>query len=233
MRLAVIPARAGSKRIPGKNVRPFAGRPMLAWPLAAARASGLFDRIVVSTDSPELAGIARDWGAETPFLRPAALADDHAPTRAVIRHAVSAVEAASGATVAAVCCVYATAAFLEAADLRAACAAVDGRDAWFAFAGTAYPHPVQRALARTEDGGVAMLDPAARAIRTQDLPPRWHDAGMFYWGTREGFFSDAPVFSARGRLIEIPRARAHDIDAPEDWELAERLFLALRGRPAA
>ena len=117
MRLAVIPARGGSKRIPRKNIRPFAGKPMIAWSIEAARASGLFDRILVTTDDDEIARIATDFGAEAPFRRPAELADDYTPTIPVIAHAVE-WQAAHGPAPAQVCCIYATAPFIRADDIR-------------------------------------------------------------------------------------------------------------------
>ncbi|MEE4209386.1 MAG: pseudaminic acid cytidylyltransferase, partial [Parvularcula sp.] len=114
MSVAILPARGGSKRVPRKNVRDFAGRPMIAWPIATAQASGCFERIVVSTDDDEIARIAREVGAETPFRRPDALADDHTGTRPVVAHAVNALGLDPET---AVCCIYPTAPFLDAADL--------------------------------------------------------------------------------------------------------------------
>src|SRR5687768_12205675 len=112
MNIAIIPARGGSKRIPRKNVRPFCGRPMIAWPIAAATASGLFDHILVSTEDAEIADVARQAGAEVPFTRPVELADDHSGTTDVVLHALSwAIEA--GWPVEAACCIYATAAFVS------------------------------------------------------------------------------------------------------------------------
>jgi N-acylneuraminate cytidylyltransferase len=114
--VAIVPARGGSQRIPDKNIRDFCGRPMMAWSIEAARASGLFDRIIVSTDSPRVAQVARELGAETPFVRPAALADAHTPTIPVIRHAIDELGVA-GERPELVCCLYATAPMMEPADL--------------------------------------------------------------------------------------------------------------------
>ncbi|HET6277881.1 MAG TPA: pseudaminic acid cytidylyltransferase, partial [Candidatus Polarisedimenticolia bacterium] len=141
MQIAIVPARGGSKRIPRKNVRAFAGRPMIAWPLAAARESGLFDRIVVSTDDDEIAAVAEAAGGEVPFRRPPGLSDDITPTRSVINHAVGEVERLSGGHVETVCCLYATAAFVTAPDLVAARRMLDaGPGRRFVFAAARYPH---------------------------------------------------------------------------------------------
>ncbi|MGR3467043.1 MAG: pseudaminic acid cytidylyltransferase [Shimia sp.] len=234
MRLAVIPARGGSKRIPRKNIKPFAGRPMIGWVIAAARESGLFDHVLVSTDDDEIAEIAQAHGAEVPFKRPAALSDDHAPTRAVITHAIGWYEA-QGAPVAALCCLYATAAFVRPQDLSEAWARLEAaQGADFVFAAAEYPHPVHRAMRLEGGGGVEMLFPDHRTTRTQDLPHCVHDAGMFYWGHRDPFMAGAPMFSPRARAHVLPRERAVDIDTPEDWAFAEALFAQLdRGSAAA
>jgi CMP-2-keto-3-deoxyoctulosonic acid synthetase len=126
MKIALIPARGGSKRIPRKNIRPFRGKPMIAWSIAAAQAANCFDRIVVSTDDEEIAAVALRHGAEVPFFRPAALSDDQATTQAVVRHALQWFER-QDLTVEAVCCLYATAPFVQAADLAAAAALLTKR----------------------------------------------------------------------------------------------------------
>jgi N-acylneuraminate cytidylyltransferase len=232
MRLAVIPARGGSKRVPRKNVRPFAGRPMIAWPIAAAIESGLFDRIVVSTEDEEIVQAAVAAGAEAPFRRPPTLSDDHTPTRPVIQHAIREMERLFERPDL-VCCIYATAPFLHAADLQDGFEALLSGDWDYAFAATSFAYPVQRALRRTEQGGVAMLQPEFRAARSQDLEEACHDAGMFYWGRAEAFLDDRPVFSDRSTPIMLPRTRVHDIDTEEDWARAELVFRALYGAASA
>lgn len=228
MKIAIIPARGGSKRIPRKNIKLFGGRPMIAWPIAAARECGLFDHVIVSTDDTEIAETARTHGAEVPFLRPAELADDFTPTRAVINHAIRAMEETQGRRVDLACCIYATSGFLQAADLEGAHDLLVGDPtANFVFAALHFPHPPQRALCRDAHGGVAMLHPEHAGTRSQDLCETFHDAAQFYWGRRDAFLSGAPMFSAQARPWILPRDRALDIDTPEDWDWAERL-LALR-----
>ena len=223
MNIAIIPARGGSKRIPRKNVRPFCGRPIIAWPIATALASGLFDHVLVSTEDPEIADVARQAGAEVPFVRPAELADDHSVTTDVIVHALSAIEA--GRSVEAACCIYPTAAFVTPETLAEANRLLSP-DCDFAFAAVRYAHPPQRGFVRAPDGSPKLLQPEHHATRTQDLPPVFHDAGQFYWGTREAWIERRPFFGARTRFVELPPWRAYDIDRSEDWAMAERLFEA-------
>jgi N-acylneuraminate cytidylyltransferase len=229
--ICVIPARGGSKRIPRKNVRSFCGRPMIAWSIGTARDSGLFDRVMVSTEDAEIAGIAREWGAEVPFVRPAELADDHTPTVPVIRHAIGAIETASG-PVERACCVYATAPFLTAETLRKGLEAVQADASLeFAFGVTRFDFPIFRAVALDEAGHVRMFWPEHELTRSQDLPPAYHDAGQFVWGTREAWMTRDRVFSSRTRGIVVPGSLVQDIDTDADWELAEWKFKALK-RPA-
>ncbi len=225
MRIAIIPARGGSKRIPRKNILPFAGQPMIRWPITAARDSGLFDHVIVSTDDDEIAQVAQAAGAAAPFRRPAALADDFAPARGVINHAIRATEELHAARTTQVCCIYATAALIEAQDLIAAHALLNEReDTRFVFAAASFAHPAQRAMTETDGGGVEMLFPEHAKTRSQDLAETFHDAGMFYWGQRDAFLAEHPMFGPQSRPWLIPRTRAQDIDTPEDWTFAEALM---------
>lgn len=230
--MAVIPARGGSKRIPRKNVRDFCGRPMIAWSIAAALESGCFDRVVVSTDDAQIADVARGYGAEVPFVRSAELSDDHVATAPVIAHAIKQMDAA-GVVADQVCCLYATAPFVRGEDIRDGLAALERERADFAFAVTSFPFPIQRALRRAVDGRVAMFAPEHFATRSQDLEEAWHDAGQFYWGTREAWLGNAPIFGPGAVTVALPRWRVQDIDTPEDWDMAERLFLARAGKAAS
>lgn len=194
---------------------------MLAWTIAAAEASNLFDRIVVSTDDEEIARVAREHGAETPFLRPAELADDHTTTLAVIRHAVEAL--GRGADY--VCCLYATAPLLQPRYLRQGFEALAARpDKSFAFSVTSYPFPVQRALRIKADGAIEAYYPQYRDTRSQDLEGAFHDAGQFYWGRADAWRRGEPILSDRSLPVILPRRLVQDIDTLEDWKIAERLF---------
>jgi pseudaminic acid cytidylyltransferase len=222
VKLAVIPARGGSKRIPRKNVRPFHGKPIIAYSIEAALGSGLFDRVIVSTDDDEVAAVALRHGAETPFRRPATLSDDHTGTNAVARHAVGWFDRA-GQPVSEVCCLYATAPFVTPDDLRAARALLR-EDLDFVFAATRFRFPVQRALVHNTQGLVEPMFPQWIASRSQDLQEAVHDAGQFYWGWPSSFQGHDVPFLARAATYELPSHRVQDIDNLEDWTRAELLY---------
>lgn len=223
MKLALIPARGGSKRIPGKNVKLFGGKPMIAWSIAAARESGCFDRIAVSTDDIGIAAVAREYGAEVPFIRPPELSDDYVGTLPVVRHAIDWYSEA-GCSPEAVCCLYATAPFVRAADLKRGLECLDLHAADYAFSVTSYGYPIQRALFLNGDGRLEMFQPRLVDARSQDLVEAFHDAGQFYWGRARAWLDGRPVFSSEAIPIILPRHRVQDIDTPEDWARAEWLF---------
>lgn len=229
MRIAVIPARGGSKRIPGKNIREFCGKPMIAWSIEAALASRCFDEVVVSTDDPAIGEVARQYGASVPFVRPSSLSDDYTGTLPVIRHAVEwFIEA--GHSVDMVCCIYATAPFVSPQDIQAGMQKLQENSCDFAFSVTSYAFPIQRALRMLDGGRVEMLNPGEFATRSQDLEEAWHDAGQFYWGTVTAWREERVIFGRNSVGIPIPRYRVQDVDTPEDWETAELMFEALRAR---
>ncbi|WP_417539282.1 pseudaminic acid cytidylyltransferase [Marinobacter sp.] len=229
--VAIIPARGGSKRIPRKNIKEFFGKPMIAWSIEAARESGCFDRIVVSTDDAEIAEIARQFGAETPFMRPAQLSDDYTGTVPVIRHAVEWL-ADKGDPVSEACCLYATAPFISPEDLRRGKELLRTEACSYAFSVTSYAFPIQRAIRITGEGRVDMFNPEHFQTRSQDLEEAWHDAGQFYWGTAHAWKEERPIFSENAVPVTLPRHRVQDIDTPEDWVRAEWLFRAIHGQGA-
>ena len=225
MRLAIIPARGGSKRIPRKNIRSFAGKPMIAYAIEAARASGVFDRVVVSTDDAEIAQVSKSLGAEVPFMRPAELSDDHTATVPVIAHAIQACgPLASDAGE--VCCIYPAVPLIEAGDIVRALRALEQGGMAYVFSVTPFPSPIQRALRRLPDGVTQPFFPQYVDTRTQDLEPAYHDAGQFYWGRRSAWL-DGLNIHAHGASIVLPEGRAVDIDTPADWERAEALYAVL------
>ena len=223
MKIAIIPARGGSKRIPRKNIKEFCGKPMIAWSIEAARACKLFAHTIVSTDDPEIAAVAKQWGAEVPFVRPAELSDDQTGTTEVVAHAARwALD--QGWPVSAVCCIYATAPFVQADDLIRASTALEA-GAWrYAFSATEFGAPIFRAFERLPHGGVRMFFPEHIATRSQDLPVALHDAGQFYWGTIQAWLERAQIFTDFSIPVLMPRARSQDIDTPADWAFAESLF---------
>ena len=226
MKLAVIPARGGSKRIPRKNIREFAGRPIIAHSIGAALESGCFDRVIVSTDDEEIAAVARQWGAETPFLRPATLADEHTGTNAVVKHAIGWFREA-GHAVELACCIYATAPFVQARYLRQGLERLAASDKAFAFSVTSFPFPIQRAIRINAAGAVEAIWPENIARRSQDLEEAFHDAGQFYWGRADAFLADTVLFSPVSLPVVLPRHLVQDIDTLEDWQRAEHMYRAL------
>jgi N-acylneuraminate cytidylyltransferase len=228
MIVALIPARGGSKRIPRKNIRPFAGKPIISYSIAAAHACGLFERVVVSTDDAEIAAVARDCGADTPFVRPVELADDHTATNAVVAHAL-AWFAEHGQDVALVCCIYPTAPFLRPDDLRRGYQALLDSGKSFAFSVTSFPFAIQRALRVMSGDGVEPYFPQWVDSRSQDLEPAYHDAGQFYWGRAEAFCAGLAMFAHHSVAVVLPRARVQDIDTSEDWERAELMHAVMAG----
>jgi pseudaminic acid cytidylyltransferase len=227
MKLAVIPARGGSKRIPRKNIREFCGKPIIAYSIEAARLSNCFDRIIVSTDDTEIAAVAREWGAETPFIRPEELSNDFAGTIPVIKHAIEwFIE--NGPQPELVCCIYATAPFVTPQDLQRGLDTLRSSNSEYAFTVTSYPFPIQRAVKVTPSGRLAMFQPEHFKTRSQDLEEAFHDAGQFYWGRGEAFLRELPLFSEDAAPVMLPRHRVQDIDTLEDWYRAELMYKTLQ-----
>ena len=227
MRLAIIPARGGSKRIPRKNIKPFCGKPMIAWSIEAAIRSGCFDQVVVSTDDAEIADVARQYGASVPFMRPAELSDDYTGTLPVIRHAIEWFNG-QGQTVEQVCCLYATAPFVCVEDIQRGLQILEETGSDYAFSVTSYAFPIQRAIRLTEQGRVEMFSPEHFNTRSQDLEEAYHDAGQFYWGRASAWLQGKMIFSPDSAPVLLPRHRVQDIDTPDDWLRAEWMCKAMQ-----
>lgn len=222
MRIAVIPARGGSKRIPRKNIKVFSGKPMIAWSIEAAKAAGLFEHIIVSTDDAEIAEIAKAWGAEVPFMRPAELSNDYAGTTEVIAHATRwALD--QGWSVTAVCCIYATAPFIQVMDIKRGLEMLESGDWAYAIAVTNFAAPIFRSFHEHVDGGIEMFFPEHFLTRSQDLPLALHDAGQFYWGRPAAWIEGKRGLDRHSVMVKIPRWRVQDIDDEDDWKRAELL----------
>lgn len=224
MSICLIPARGGSKRIPRKNIRHFDGRPVIGWSIEAAQNASCFERIIVSTDDEEIAEVSKSFGAEAPFWRPAELADDHATTADVIRHALDWLET-QGSVPEALCCLYATAPFVRAEDLKKGAQLIENAN--YVIPVTSYPFPIQRAV-RLKGGGLEMFDPTQYATRSQDLEHAYHDAGQFYWGKSRAWREGSETFGPDTIPLLLPRWRVQDIDTEEDWSRAEAMFRALQ-----
>jgi pseudaminic acid cytidylyltransferase len=227
MKIAVIPARGGSKRIPGKNIRDFCGKPIIAYSIDAALASGCFDTVIVSTDDDAIAAVARKYGAEVPFRRPTELSNDIVGTIPVTAHAVRWFEENRGPLDLA-CCIYATAPFVRADDIKRGLERLEASGADYAFSVASFGFPIQRAIRILPSGRAGMFQPEHFNTRSQDLEEAFQDAGQFYWGTPEAWKAGTPMFSEAAVPVILPRWRVQDIDTEEDWKRAELMFRALQ-----
>ena len=227
--VAIIPARGGSKRIKNKNVRSFAGQPMISYSILAAQRSELFDRIIVSTDSEDIARVAEAYGAEVPFMRPPDLSNDHTATAPVIQHALRWL-ADHGTSLGYACCLYATAPFVQAKYLTQGLETLRQTNASSVFSVTTFSFPILRALRLTEDGMLRMFWPEHELSRSQDLPEAYHDAGQFYWLNVKMFLDTGRLYAKDSRPVILPRYLVQDIDTLEDWERAELMFEAIKAK---
>lgn len=223
----VIPARSGSKRIPGKNLKEIAGLPMIAHPIMAAIDSKVFTEIFVSTDSQDVAKIANYFGGKTPFIRSAELSDDFTPTIPVIKDAILRISQIQPDDY--VCCIYPTSVFLKPIVLvesKAQLRLLSERQ--FLVSITSFDYPIQRALFRNEQDDLNFLNPEFSQSRSQDLIETFHDAAQFYWAKAETWLNADNVFlNARG--LYINRNDVQDIDTIEDFNRAE-MILSFRGK---
>ncbi|PIE42988.1 MAG: pseudaminic acid cytidylyltransferase [Gammaproteobacteria bacterium] len=226
MKLAIVPARGGSKRIPGKNIRLFAGKPIITYSIEAALACRLFDHVIVSTDDQQIADQAIECGAEVPFTRPAGLADDFTVIADVIRHTIEWFSLERNQQIDQACCIYATAPLIQPESIRRAMAVLAEGRADFALSVCSFSFPIQRALKMDEQGCVSMVNPEYASTRSQDLQECYHDAAQFYAGTGDAFSGKvtAPVTAG----VPVPRNTVQDIDTEEDWAVAEQMYYAYR-----
>lgn len=221
MRLAVIPARGGSKRIERKNIRLFAGKPIIAYSIQAALQCSAIDEVWVSTEDHEIASVARDWGAKVPFMRPESLADDHTVMQAVMTHALEQARQ-KGLSVTEACLVFATAPFIQSEDIARGLQCLLNSKADLALAVTQFRAAPQRAQTINTHGLLKYSSPEYCDVRSQDLEPLFHDAAQFVWGTCHGF-TNTTVTNANVAPVVIENNCVIDIDTPEDWEFAEKL----------
>lgn len=218
--VAIITARGGSKRIPRKNIKPFHGKPIIAYPIEAALQSGLFDLVMVSTDDEEIAAIARQYGAEVPFFRSAANSDDYAGTGAVLVEVLEQLKGI-GRSFDYACCLYPTAPFISVYSLTESFRLLQEKNYDSVFPVCAFSFPILRSLKMNDDGRVEMNFPENFAKRSQDLPPAYHDAGQFYWTNVKAFEHDPKLYTANSGAIVLSELEVQDIDNKTDWALAE------------
>ena len=223
--IAVIPARGGSKRISRKNVKHFAGQPMIAYAIQAAIDSELFDHVVVTTDDDEISEIAKQLGAEVPFKRPVALSDDQTPTVPVIRHAIEHCRNI-GWKFDMVCCIYPCVPLIQVQDLKKSLEQLNSSDAQFCFPVGEYPSPIQRALRMNSSSVISGFYPEFELSRSQDLEAAYFDAGQFYWGATSSWLTNDRIHNNSVGYV-IPTWRTVDIDTPDDWRRAELIVTSL------
>ena len=226
MNICVIPARGGSKRIPRKNIKEFNGKPIIAYSIETALKSNCFEKVIVSTDDTEIAEVAKKYGAQVPFIRPTELSNDYAGTIPVIKHTIEWLEGHNN-TIDNVCCLYATAPFVQADSIRKAYKKMKQEKADYCFTVTSFAFPIQRAIKITAENRIEMFYPEHFETRSQDLEESYHDAGQFYWGKAEAFKQQKPLFSKSATPYILPRYLVQDIDTHEDWRRAELMYQAL------
>ena len=223
--VAIIPARGGSKRIPKKNIKLFHGKPLIAYSIETALDSGLFKKVVISTDDEAIAKIARKYGAEVPFMRSKELSDDFATSGDAVRETLKRLQT-MGEEFEYLCTIYATAPLLEVQYLQEGFARLQNSDARMAFSVTSMPFPIQRTFKITKEGRCQMFTPEYFKTRSQDLEEAYQDAGQFYW-EKIGVKAKDIAFGSESIPIVLPRYLVQDIDTLEDWKQVELLYETL------
>jgi pseudaminic acid cytidylyltransferase len=226
MNICVIPARGGSKRIPGKNIKEFNGKPIIAYSIEAALKSNCFERVIVSTDDNEIAKVAKKYGAQVPFSRPIELSGDYTGTAPVIKHAIEWLENDNN-SIENVCCLYATAPFIQSKVISKAHQQLKDLKADYCFSVTSFAFPIQRSIKIVKESKVKMFYPEHCNTRSQDLEEAYHDAGQFYWGKAQAFKDELTIFSEVATPYILPRYIVQDIDTLEDWVRAEAMYKVL------
>ena len=226
IRIAIIPARGGSKRIPRKNIKPFCGKPILAYSIEAALNTNLFDEVMVSTDDAEIAGVAKKFGAGVPFMRSAETANDYAILKDVLNE-VLARYAELGKTFDEVCCILPTAPLIETDDIIKSHEILEKEKCVSVVPVVKFSYTIFRSL-KIENGRLAMNWPENYAKRSQDLPEAYHDAGLFYWYGKKYFEEKVAGFGEDSCPYILAEEKVQDIDTLEDWKIAEMKYKILK-----
>jgi len=225
--LCIIPARGGSKRIPRKNIKPFMGKPIMAYSIEAALKSGLFDEVMVSTDDYDFADVARQYGASVPFMRSAATANDYATTEDVLIEVLDEYKK-QGKEFDNICCLYSTAPFVTAERLKEAYQKMIDENVDAVFTVVAYSYPIQRCL-HIVDGKIGMKWPEYQTARSQDLETIYHDAGQFYFGRVVQLRIEKDLWMKNSVPLILPETEVQDLDTMTDWQLAEMKYKLIKG----
>jgi N-acylneuraminate cytidylyltransferase len=225
-KLCIIPARGGSKRIPRKNIKPFMGKPIIAYSIEAALKCGVFDEVMVSTDDEEIAAVAKQYGAKVPFMRSAETANDYATTVDVLMEVINTYKL-KGEEFDTICCLYSTAPFVTSERLVEASSQLsDDVDACFTI--VQYSYPIQRSLRFGDKGFVEMKFPEHQKSRTQDLEKVYHDAGQFYFVKTDSLITEKTVWCKRTKPLVLSELEVQDLDTETDWLLAEMKFKLIK-----
>ena len=217
--VAIITARGGSKRIPRKIIKLFRGKPIIAYSIETALNSGLFDYVMVSTDDAEIAALAKQFGAQVPFIRSKQNADDYTGTADVALEVLNELQKI-GKQFENACCIYPTAPFISKETLNESYQLLIEKKMDSVFPVCAFSYPIQRAL-EINDSKTTMVNPENLTKRSQDLQPRYHDAGQFYWMNVQAFLNKKKVFTENTGSIILNELQVQDIDSKTDWKLAE------------
>lgn len=217
--LAIITARGGSKRIPNKNIREFCGKPIIAYSIEAAIKSGVFDEIMVSTDSEKIASIAISFGANVPFMRSAETSNDYATTTDVINEVVSEYKK-KGRFFERACCIYPTAPFVTAGKLQNAMRLLDEESVDTVIPVVSFSYPPQRGML-IKDDFIELCEPRHINSRSQDLEKIYHDCGQFYCFKTDAFIENGNLLKGRIKPLIVSELEVQDIDEETDWDIAE------------
>lgn len=218
--VAIITARGGSKRIPRKNIRPFLGKPIIAYVIEAALQSGLFQEVMVSTDDAEIAEVARHYGASVPFMRSAENADDHATTTDALLEVLVDYKQLNQSFEFG-CCLYPTTPFVTAALLRRAFDMLTNQGFDTVYPVQVFGFPIQRAVGLDDSGRVRWFQPEHQSTRSQDLEKGYHDTGQFYFFRTAALLENRQIIGPKSGGVIISEMQAHDIDTEDDWQIAE------------
>jgi len=226
--IAIITARGGSKRIPKKNIKEFFGKPMLSYAINACKDAGIFLEIMVSTDSDEIAIVARNNGAQVPFMRSQKTADDFATTFDVLEEVIANYKE-KNQEFNYICCIYPCVPFLTGKTLKDAYNQLiaSGNDALQPVC--KFSVPIEWAM-KIEDGILVPNDRKAQLIRSQDLTPKYFDAGMFYMIKTEALFKEKSLTPVKTMAYVIDEREVQDIDTIDDWKMAELKYKLIMGQ---
>ena len=221
MKIAIITARSGSKRIKNKNIKKFHGKPIISYAIKCAKDSKLFDKILVSSDSKKIIKIAKKYGAEAPFIRPSFISGDKSPTIDVVKHGIKWLSN-NGNEIKFVCCIYPTSPLMIPQDLKNSFKIIKKNNIDFVIAATKYSYPVQKSF-YLKNNRIKLLQSSKHSTSSQTLKDFYHDAGQFYWARTKTWLKKKSILNNNSFAFKLPQLRVQDIDNINDWKIAEKL----------